>query len=80
MQPQNIIKPSVITLSRNKEKLIEAAVQIQQNAPDELGFVCRSMVSASMPHSKVKGLQYKRENNKFKLIIIGNEDAGGIPY
>lgn len=73
-------KMSENTLSRNQKKLIEAAIQIQKSTPEEFGFVCRSMVSASMPHSKVNGLQYKRENNKFKLIIIGNEDAGGVPY
>lgn len=68
------------TLSRSHGKLIEAAIKIHQDSPDELGFVCRSMVSASMPHSKVKGLIYKRDNNKFKLVITGNEDAGGVPY
>lgn len=38
------------------------------------------MVSASMPHSKVKGLQYKRENSHFILSMIGNESVGGLPY
>ena len=67
-------------LSLQEKKLYNAAVEIAQNDPNELGFVCRSMVSASMPHSKVKGLQYARKNNNFTLTIVGNEEAGGIPY
>jgi hypothetical protein len=68
------------SLSKIQSKLLEAAIKIHQDSSDEIGFVCRSMVSASMPHSKIKGLYYKRESNKFKLVITGNEDAGGVPY
>lgn len=71
---------SLDNLSLQQKRLYNAAIDIAQNDPNELGFVCRSMVSASMPHSKVKGLQYKRVNNNFTLTIIGNEEAGGIPY
>lgn len=67
-------------LSERGKKLIDAAMDILDNEPDEVGFVCRSMVSASMPHSRVKGIVYKRKTSNFSLSIVGNEEAGGVPY
>lgn len=67
-------------LSAQQKKIYNAAVDISQNNPAELGFICRSMVSASMPHSKVKGTQYTKKNNNFTLTVVGNADAGGVPY
>ena len=66
--------------STNQLKFINVAGSIAQDQPDNIGFICRTMVAASMPHSKVTSLQYKRTNNNFTLSIIGNEEAGGIPY
>lgn len=62
------------------QNLIEKSIEIQNYDLESIGFICRSMVSASMPHSKFSGLVYKRENQKFHLSIIGNPSAGGIPY
>ena len=53
-------------LDKQKEKIIKAAMSIGEGDPSEIGFICRSMVSASMPHSKIAGLQYKRENNNWE--------------
>ncbi|MFO0524655.1 MAG: replication protein RepA [Alphaproteobacteria bacterium] len=67
-------------LSKRNIRLIEIAEEIALNGPTDIGFVCRSMVSASMPHSKPIGFQYKRSSNNFTIAIVGNEAAGGIPY
>ena len=67
-------------LSKKQLKFIDGVEDIIANRPEEIGFVCRSMVAASMPHSKVSGIQYRRSNNNFTLSITGNIEAGGIPY
>ena len=67
-------------LSKKQLKFIDGVEDILTNRPEEIGFVCRSMVAASMPHSKILGIQYKRFNNNFILSIVGNVEAGGIPY
>ena len=74
----NFINNSYLT--EKQLKFFDAVNDISINRSDEIGFVCRSMVAASMPHSKVSGIQYKRTNNNFTLTIIGNEEAGGLPY
>lgn len=48
--------------------------------PQDIGFVMRSMAIASMPHGRVKGIQYKRRNGDVTLTITGQEESGGIPY
>lgn len=73
-------KSTLAPLSGQSKKLYDAAIHIMQGDQIELGFICRTMVSASMPHSKVRGSQYKRQNNLFTLTIIGNDESGGIPY
>tara|TARA_Y100000588_G_C14281118_1_gene937209 strand:- start:2264 stop:3151 length:888 start_codon:yes stop_codon:yes gene_type:complete len=67
-------------LTPTEEKILQTAQQIMADRTIPLGFVCRSMVSASMPHSKVKGNVYKRKSNHFSLSIVGNEELGGVPY
>ena len=74
---------SIDNLSSQKRKLIQIAQEINEvNAEKSglVGFVCRSMVTASLPHSKITSCIYKRKCNKFTLTINGNEEAGGIPY
>lgn len=66
-------------LSTTRKKFMGQVEKIQTENP-EIGFVCRSMVSASMPHSKVRGVQYRRKSHNFTLTIVGNDTAGGIPY
>jgi hypothetical protein len=68
------------SLSKKKESFLDKVAIITSEEPEQIGFVVRSMVAASMPHSRVKGLQFKRKNNNFVLTITGNEEAGGIPY
>lgn len=53
---------------------------LQDDYQPELGFVCRSMILASMPHSKVKGEVFSRSTKDFTLKIVGNDLAGGVPY
>lgn len=67
-------------ITQNKLKIFDAANIIFNFAPEEIGFICRLMVSASLPHSKITSLCYKRKMNHFTFSIVGNEEAGGIPY
>lgn len=67
-------------LSPKQTKIINAAAEICNEGSIDIGFVCRSMVTASMPHSKPNGIQYKRQSQNFTLTILGNEEAGGVPY
>lgn len=46
----------------------------------DIGFICRSITFASIPHSKVNNNQYLRTNHNFTISITGNEAAGGVPY
>ena len=68
-----------MVLTMQQKKLLSAREEITTQLSPELGFVCRTMVSASMPHSKVKGGQYSRKTNRFTLTITGTED-GTVPY
>lgn len=67
-------------ISPKQEKLLQAASEIINNDPYDLGFICRQMVIASMPHSKTKGIEYSRNNNNYTLSITGSTAAGGLPY
>jgi hypothetical protein len=71
---------SLSVLSEQKKKFLDKVHIITSDPNQEIGFVVRSMVIASMPHSKVKGIHFKRANNQYTLTITGNEEAGGIPY
>ncbi|MDC0344924.1 replication protein RepA [Alphaproteobacteria bacterium] len=75
-----VFEPENMKLSRAQEKLREASVAISQEDPKEIGFVCRSMVAASMPHSNTKGIVFNRKSKNITLSIVGNERAGGLPY
>lgn len=67
---------------KNLEKLINDALAIEQedamNA-GTLGYMARSLVQATIPHSQVSGSEYKRKNGKFRLTILADSEVG-IPY
>ena len=67
-------------ITQRQKKILDIAADIMENDPIDIGFVCRSMVSASMPHSRVKGDKYRRKSHNFTLEITGNDEAGGVPY
>lgn len=72
-------KNNPLELTPQQKKLLLAREKMTDQISPELGFVCRTMVAASMPHSKVKGIQYSRKTHKFILTITSTEDSM-IPY
>jgi hypothetical protein len=74
------INESTFSLTSKERRIFDVSSEIIDNDCLDIGFVCRSMVSASMPHSKIRGNQYKRKSQNFTLEIVGSEAAGGVPY
>ena len=70
---------NAIALTKQQEKLLLAREQTTDELRHELGFVCRMMVTASMPHSKVSGHLYQRKTNNLTLSIVSAEE-GCVPY
>ena len=68
--------------NKNLDKLITEVLEIEAEAAKEagaLGYMARALVQATLPHSKVKGHEFKRTNGLFKLTILTDSDVG-IPY
>ncbi|MCP4278792.1 MAG: pirin [Alteromonas sp.] len=68
--------------NKNLHTLISDALAIEaKEAKDAgaLGFMARSLVQATLPHSKVEGNEFKRHNGAFKLTILTDSDIG-LPY
>ncbi len=70
---------NAIALTKQQEKLLQAREQTTDELQHELGFVCRMMAIASMPHSKVSGHVHQRKTNNLTLSIVSAEE-GCIPY
>lgn len=70
---------NAIALTKQQEKLLLAREQTTDELQHELGFVCRMMATASMPHSKVSGHLYQRKTKNLTLSIVSAEE-GCIPY
>ena len=63
-------------------KLINEAMAIEAEQAQEagaLGFMCRSMVQASLPSKKVEGAEFIRRNGKFTLSLLAPSRIG-LPY
>ena len=67
-------------LSKRQVKVLDISTEIATSECNKIGFVSKSMVTASMPHARVKNNQYVRKNNNYTLTILGNADCGGLPY
>jgi Plasmid encoded RepA protein len=67
-------------ISRQLRKIIEASDECLDRDKKSISYICRTMVSASIPHSRTHHQSYTRENNKNRITVIGNKDSGGIPY
>ena len=68
--------------TENLNKLITEALAIEaRDAKDAgaLGFMARALVQATMPHSKIEGSVFKRQNGAFKLTMLADPDVG-LPY
>lgn len=67
---------------QNIDKLISKSLAIEARDAKEagaLGFMARSLVQATMPHSKVNESVFKRNNGLFSLTILADPEIG-IPY
>jgi hypothetical protein len=63
-------------------KLVAESLAIEAESAKEagmLGYMARSLVIATLPHSKVAGNVFERKNGDFTLIMIGNPKFG-LPY
>lgn len=67
-------------ISQKQHSLLSKTEELLLQETEELGFVCRSMVAASMPHSKVPGTYYTRSNFDFTVTIMSGSKSMGIPY
>ena len=66
----------------NLNNLISKSLAIEARDAKEagaLGFMARSLVQATMPHSKVNEGVFKRKNGLFNLTILADPEIG-IPY
>jgi Plasmid encoded RepA protein len=64
------------------DKLITTSIAIQDvdaYDADELGFMARAMVMASLPHSRVEGTEFERSNGDYTLSIVAPSRVG-LPY
>lgn len=69
-------------MNKNLDQLITEALAIERRDAKEagaLGYMSRALVQATMPHSRVDGSVFKRENGAFKLTILADPDIG-IPF
>lgn len=68
--------------NKNIEKLITEVLAVESESAKEagaLGYMARALVQATLPHSKVKGSEFKRTNGLFKLTILTDSEIG-LPY
>ena len=67
----------------NISQLIKDSIAMELETAKEAGmlaYMARILVQASLPHNKVSGSIYKRQNGAFKLTIMSDPDEGGLPY
>ena len=68
---------------KNIDKLVTDALEIEAEAAKDagmLGFMCRSLVQATMPYKETKDLYHVRENGDFRLIMTSGDPKVGLPY
>ena len=68
---------------KNIDKLVNDALTIEAEAAKdagELGFMCRALTIATMPHKKPPTCFYVRRNGNFILTMAQTEEHIGLPY
>ncbi len=68
--------------SQRLGKLVSSLLSIEAEEAREAGmiaYMARSMVMATLPHSKPKGHVFQRRNGEFTMTMIGNPNFG-LPY
>jgi hypothetical protein len=68
-------------MSMLPKKFDKYLYSLQQNSqkPNQLAFLARAMVVATLPHSKPTGMTFKRKNGRYSLVMTANPDFG-LPY
>lgn len=64
------------------DRIVEQALEIEFEAAEEAGalaYLARILVLATMPHSRPKEPIYKRQNGKFRMMMMADPDIG-LPY
>ena len=67
--------------SKHKSMILDTALEIYENDArevKEVGYIARSLIIATLPHSDPKKNYFERINGHYKLSIVGGPD--GIPY
>ena len=62
--------------------LLATAVAIQEEdaaTAGQIGYMARAMIWASLPHKKVEGAEYKRDNGLASITMLVDSDIG-LPY
>lgn len=68
--------------NENINQLISEALAIEARDAKEagaLGYIARSLVQATLPHSQIKGNEFKRRNGSFTLTMLADSEIG-LPY
>lgn len=69
-------------IPKSVDSLLSQALAIEAESAQEagaLGFMARAMVQATLPHRKVAGNEFTRQNGAFTLSLIA-PSAIGLPY
>jgi len=71
-----------VATDKNIQKLVDAVLAIEAEEAIEagqLGFMCRAMAQATMPHKKTDALNHTRKNGAFQLSMSAPPEVG-LPY
>ncbi len=69
----------------NKEsidKLVNEVLAMEQEEAYQagaIGYMARALIQATMPHSRLEGHEFKRQNGAFKLTMLADSEVG-LPY
>lgn len=81
--PAGIHSKKAVKASSNKVAgLLGTAIAIQEEdaaAAGQIGYMARAMIWASLPHRKVEGAHYKRDNGLASITMLVDPDIG-LPY
>lgn len=64
------------------DRLVSEAPAIEAEAARDagaIGFVCRALTQATLPHRKVEGSHFERRNGNFTLTLLAPPKVG-LPY
>ena len=82
-RPAGIHSKKAVKASSNKvANLLGTAIAIQEEdaaAVGQIGYMARAMIWASLPHKKVEGAEYKRDNGLASITMLVDSDIG-LPY